>query len=184
MLIKRLKEIIRTSDKSENVFFSSDKNHINITVTDRNPFSTINNMMPSPEVIDYLYKASELSPLRLKLRIIFDAAVDKAKLQKVYTTYLSAALAIELKKLRRNTFTILLLLLAGAVIITLSFLLDSHFDKTFVEILSILGSFSIWEAADVGFFARHDIKKEIQQTLRLINAEWEQKNTIKNDPSF
>ena len=81
-----------------------------------------------------------------------------------------------LKELRAYTRKILGFLFFGAIVLVLSYFLEDRFQRVFYDSVNIIGGFSIWEAADLFFFARTEKRKELISIVKLLEAEWIQRD--------
>ncbi|MCR4707440.1 MAG: hypothetical protein K5746_05770 [Clostridiales bacterium] len=73
---------------------------------------------------------------------------------------------------RFNSLKMLYMVLIGVAFILLYLLLAyNQDDNLFLEILSVIGSFAMWEAANCFFLERMEIKKKLYDTAQLLTAE-------------
>lgn len=143
---------------------------LDVTVTSAELFSSVNEDLPSGEIIEYLYDISSSSTE--DLRVVLPASCSLDRVKKVYINYLSLAIKRDLREYRTIMIKILSFLLFGVVVLMLSYFLEGFQNRLIADTVNIIGGFAVWEAADVFFFAKSDKKKEILMKLRLLRADW------------
>ena len=90
----------------------------------------------------------------------------------VYLNYLSLAIKRDLKELKSIRFKIFGFLFFGIVVLILSYFLEGISARFVYDSVNIIGGFSIWEAADVFFFARSEKSRNMFVRLKLVRSEW------------
>ncbi len=165
---KTVKEIRRAKPVRNVLLYNDGK--LDVTVTSTELFSSINEDLPSSEIIDYLYEISSSSTE--ELRIVLPEVDNPERVRKVYSNYLSLAIKKDLREYRTIMVKILSFLIFGTAVLTLSYILEGFNERIFFDTVNIIGGFAIWEAAEVFFFARSEKKREILMKLRLLKAEW------------
>lgn len=160
---------IRSSRPIRDVLRYSD-GKLDVTVTSTELFSSVNEDLPSGEIIEYLYDISSSSTE--DLRVVLPASCNLDRVKKVYLNYLSLAIKRDLREYRTIMIKILSFLLFGVVVLMLSYFLEGFQNRLIADTVNIIGGFAVWEAADVFFFAKSDKKKEILMKLRLLRADW------------
>lgn len=166
---KAVKEI-RKAKPVRNVLAYND-GKLDVTITSAELFSSINQDLPSGEIIDYLYEISSSSTE--DLRIILPATSERERVRKVYLNYLSLAIKKDLREYRTIMIKIISFLVFGALVLTLSYILEGFNERIFYDTVNIIGGFAIWEAAEVFFFQRSEKKREMHMKLRLLKADWQ-----------
>ncbi|MGN1163465.1 MAG: hypothetical protein ACI4S4_01530 [Candidatus Ornithospirochaeta sp.] len=149
---------------------------LEVKVTGKELYSEINNALPSPDVMDYLFDISTHAERLSRLNIVLDDEVDLEKAKETYSDYITVMARKTLKELRAYTFKILGFLGFGAMVLILSYFLESRFGRVIYDSVNIIGGFSIWEAADLFFFARWEKRRELISVLRLLDASWSQRD--------
>lgn len=111
-----------------------------------NPFdpSTI-----SDDVISFIKDRTDTSHSGLTLSIISVSSIDTERLKKAFASYV----ILQRKKLdqerRRNRIQQLRLFLIGITFIACWLFVSSKTEGVWPEVLSIIGSFAVWEAAGI-----------------------------------
>ena len=143
---------------------------LNVTVTSSELFSSVNDDLPSPEIIDYLSEISSSSTD--DLRIVLPEECDTERVKRIYINYLSLSIKKDLREYRIIMTKILSFLIFGVAVLTVSYFLEGFQNRLIADTVNIIGGFAVWEAAEVFFFARSEKKKEMMTKLRLVKAEW------------
>lgn len=151
-------------------------NRLEVKVTRKELYSEINNNLPSPDVMDYLFDISTHTDRDIKLTVVVDDEVDFKRVKETYITYLLVLARKTLKELRVHTRKIIGFLLFGAAVLLLSYFLENTMNRVIYDSVNIIGGFSVWEAADLFFFARWDKRKELLSIVRLLEADWTQRD--------
>lgn len=143
---------------------------LDVTVTSEDLFASVNEDLPSGEIIEYLYDISSSSTE--EMRIVLPPSCSLERVKKVYINYLSLAIKRDLREYRTIMIKIISFLLFGVVVLLLSYFLEGLQNRLIADTVNIIGGFAVWEAADVFFFAKSDKKKDILMKLRLLRADW------------
>ncbi len=143
---------------------------LDVTVTSSELFSSVNEDLPSGEIVDYLYDISSSSTE--EMRVVLPSSCSLERVKKVYINYLSLAVKKDLREYRIIMTKIISFLIFGVVVLMLSYFLEGLQNRLIADTVNIIGGFAVWEAADVFFFAKSDKKKEILVKLRLLRADW------------
>ena len=149
---------------------------LEVKITGKDLYSDINSFLPSPDIIDYLFDISTHTDVLDKLSIVVDDEVDFKRAKETYITYLLVLAKKTLKELRVYTRKILGFLIFGGAVLVLSYFLEGRFQRVFFDSVNIIGGFSIWEAADLFFFARWEKRKELVSIVKLLEADWIQRD--------
>lgn len=149
---------------------------LEVKITGKELYSEINSELPSPDIIDYLFDISTHADITDKLMIVLDDEVDLKKAKETYITYLLLLAKKTLKEVRVYTRKIVGFLIFGAFVLVLSYFLEDKLQRVFFDTVNIIGGFSIWEAADLFFFARWEKRKELISIVRLLEADWMQRD--------
>lgn len=163
-----LKRIKKAKPDRDVLLFERGK--LNVRVTSSSLFSDINSDLPNSDIIDYLYDIA--SSTTDDLRMIFPKECDIERIKIVYLNYLSLAIKRDLKELKSIRFKILGFFFFGIIVLTLSYFLEGISARFVYDSVNIIGGFSIWEAADVFFFARSEKRREMFVRLRLVKSDW------------
>lgn len=148
--------------------------HINIKIHAEsdlyNPFdeskSTLNG-----DVVEYIANSLEKRKIQEKiiLSIKSDTPVDSERVRKAFQN-LIVEKKNQIKKQRKlNMLKQLRLLIIGVVFIALVIFLNNKLDPLLVELISIVGSFSVWEAANIWIVENPKIHWE-NRFLQYLNS--------------
>lgn len=120
------------------------------------------NQTISDDIISYIENKIEEIPIynSIEIDIKCDKIVDIENFSKSYQKYINKELKKKNKEIIFNKIRKILLLIIGIIFILLSFALSSKVETIITEIISIIGSFSIWEVADLVLLTGNDLKIE------------------------
>ena len=149
---------------------------LEVKITGKELYSEINNELPSPEIISYLFDISTHTDVKDKLTIVLDDEVDLNRAKETYFTYLLVLAKKTLKELRVYSRKIVGFLIFSAIVLVISYFLEGKLQRVFYDSVNIIGGFSIWEAADLFFFARWEKRKELISIVKLLEANWTQRD--------
>ena len=99
------------------------------------------------------------------------AAIDADHLRNVFNQHIEREFDKTVKETRINSLKQLRLLLIGVVFIAAGFFFSNYLDSIPVEILSIIGSFSVWEAANIWIVENPKLKLRNKLLTKLQEAE-------------
>lgn len=105
----------------------------------------------------------------LNLGIISDEPVDIERLKKAIDTYVQTEKRKLDFELRWNSLRQLRLFLIGIAFIALWLFASSKIKEIWLEVLSIIGSFAVWEAANIWVIDKPDIRIK-KRLLRLLGS--------------
>ena len=105
----------------------------------------------SNDLTEYLYEQLGNRELGEKLRIIFNcnSQIDEDRLNKAFNNFFDSWNKSTQKQIKTERATSLYLLLVGVVFVVAGIVLESHINTVIATIISTVGSFSIWEAANI-----------------------------------
>ena len=136
-----------------------------VKITGKELLSEINSSLPSQDIMEYLLSVSTYTDPQVRMRIVLDDEVDLEETRKIYSSYAFLMARKNSKELRAYTFKIISFVLFGALVLTLSYFMENTMKRVIADSVNIIGGFSIWEAADLFFFARQDKKKELMDKM-------------------
>lgn len=107
----------------------------------------------------------------LTLTIVSDAPVDTERMKRAVAVYVNEQRQKLALERRWNLFRQLRLFLIGVVFIALRFIVSSGTERIWLEVLSIIGSFAVWEATSIWLIKNPDtrIKKMLIRLLENID---------------
>lgn len=175
--IKNLKEVIeynknRHSDISDVIVNVNIDGNTNLF----NEFSPDEDKSINPEIINYMEEKAYEIPLKKHLIFNFKGKEigeeDKYKIRSAIKSRYCFKLSDKYSDLKSNLATSIILFMLGVLIIGLYFYLSLTLENPlFLEILTIVGSFSIWESVDYFVLQRSSIKREILDILQLLESD-------------
>ena len=111
---------------------------------------------------------------QIVIEIETEEPVDLAQFQTCYKNYLSTELTKVEKEMKYNQFRKIRFLFIGTVFIVLSALFQNQLHTIILELLSIIGSFAIWEMTNLILVGNRELKssklnlkRELQTKIRL-----------------
>ena len=116
----------------------------------------------SSDVISYIENKIENVPIynTLEIQIKCDEKINIEKFNNAFQKYISNEIEKRNKEIKFNKVRKFLLFIIGIIFIIISFALSSKTDSILTEITSIIGSFAIWEVADLVLLTGNDLKLE------------------------
>lgn len=152
---------------------------VNVTLKDDiyNPLGTDDNRDLNDEIYDYIETQTNIVPSEIPLKIRFHGDMNTEEQSKIkdamkkHYTLKSLDLSWDLAANFRKA---LLLIIFGVAMLALYFYFSFTSDRYFfTEILSIIGSFSLWEAADALLLERPGLKREVKNIEQNLNQKVE-----------
>lgn len=130
----------------------------------------------NPEIIDYIDRKVEIIDANIPVALCFHDSgmidTDKKKTEECLKEFYSIRMYGIRNDLRTNRKKYVLLALFGVVMLSIYFALDYALgDGLRTEIISIIGSFSLWEAADLFILERRELLSQMRSNLRLLEAD-------------
>ncbi len=130
-----------------------------------NPLSMGNQKEINPDIFDYIDQKADLIPMRYPLVIRFHskplAEEDKSQISHcIKEHYFSEIQDVDWDK-KKNNWLILLMSLIGVLFIVIYLICElTNSNMIIIEIMSIIGWFAIWEAANHFFVDRNELKRK------------------------
>ncbi len=127
----------------------------------------------SEDLISYINNKSEISSLKAKenIEIISNEKIDENKFIKAFENYCNDQLLLVKKQKRINGTKQIWMLIIGIIFIIFSLVLTGKINLLILEIISTIGSFSIWESANSWLLQSKAIKFNKLRVLKLKNSE-------------
>ena len=128
------------------------------------------------EIFEHIEYTANLLPTLVPLRVVFCGVEpdpqERERVRELYERHYKVAMRDKLRDRRRNTSKMLYMILVGVVFLAIYLILALNSeDNIFLEILSIIGSFSLWEAANCFLLERRDIQRELMAVAQFLTAE-------------
>ena len=127
----------------------------------------------SEDLITYMNNKEEVVPIKERetIELISSQKIDENKFKKAFEKYCNEQLMIIKKKKKINNTKQIWLLVLGIIFIIFSVALADKLNVIVLEIISTIGSFSIWESANSWLLESKVIKFEMLKVLKLKNSE-------------
>ena len=137
-----------------------------------NSFDKFNNTL-SDDVYSYINNRIEFTNItdKIEIKINSNEKIDSDHFIQVYNAYIDEQLKLAQKESKFNTTKQIWLLGIGILFIIFSLLFSEKINVIVLEIISTIGSFSIWESANSWLIERKIIKGKKIRLRRLKNAE-------------
>lgn len=125
----------------------------------------------SEDVVTFIAERFHEVDQEIILTVISDTPIDTARLKAAFAVYEDNRQK-QLKAERKiNIFRQIRLFLTGLVIITICLLVRTKIDGIWPEVLSIIGSFAIWEAASIWLVANPKLRLKKHLLKELLEIE-------------
>ena len=127
----------------------------------------------SDEVVSYIVRKYSEKNVRGShvIRIISDTPLDEERVRKNIRRYTEQEDGIVSRKQKSSSLKQLWLALIGVAFIAVWLILAANTENVIVEVLSIIGSFAIWEAANIWIVERPSMRLERLRLKRLMDTE-------------
>ena len=127
----------------------------------------------SEDLISYINNREEVTSIKEKedIEIISTKKIDKDKFKKSFQKYCDEQLILINRQQRINRTKQIGMLIVGIVFIIFSILLADKINIIILEIISTIGSFSIWESANSWLLQSKTIKFKKLKAMKLKNSE-------------
>lgn len=127
----------------------------------------------SEDLISYINNKEEVSSIKEKetIELISKEKIDEDKFKKAFEKYCNEQLMLIKRKQKINSTKQIWLLVLGIIFIIFSITLADKLNVIVLEIISTIGSFSIWESANSWLLQSKVIKFEKLKILRLKSCE-------------
>ena len=129
----------------------------------------------NPEIYDFIGQKANLLPALVPLRICFHGRVppeDQEQIRRLMTEHYSIELQDRMWDLRSNRHKLTGMVAVGVVFLSLYFFFALREDDgLFLELLSVIGSFALWEAADCFLLERRAITRDMMNIAQHMTQE-------------
>ena len=131
----------------------------------------------SEDLISYINNKSQVFSLRNNepIEIISFMKIDENKFNNAFQKYCNEQLLLVNRRQKLNTTKEIWLLLIGIIFIIFSITLTNKINVIILNIISTIGSFSIWEASNSWLLESKNIKFNKIKTMRLKDIKIEYK---------
>ena len=147
-----------------------------------NPFDKFEETL-SEDLISYINNKSEITSIKEKedIEIVYENKIDENKFKKCFEKYCDEQLILINRKQKINRTKQLGMLVVGIIFIIFSILLADKINIIILEIISTIGSFSIWESANSWLLQSKTIKFNKLRAMKLKNSEIKFENLEKSE---
>ena len=137
-----------------------------------NPFDKFEETL-SEDLISYINNKEEIISIKEKenIEIISTKKIDEDKFKKSFEKYCDEQLILINRQQKINRTKQIGMLIVGIIFIIFSILLTDKISIIILEIISTIGSFSIWESANSWLLQSKAIKFNKLRTMKLKNSE-------------
>ena len=129
----------------------------------------------NPEIYDFIGQKANLLPAQVPLRICFHGHVppeDQEQIRRLMAEHYSLELQDRMWDLRSNRHKLIGMVAVGVVFLSLYFFFAlQEDDGLFLELLSVIGSFALWEAADCFLLERRAITRDMMNIAQHMTQE-------------
>lgn len=147
--------------------------HVNVEEL-YHPMSLSGHRHMNLEIFDFIEQAANLLPSLVPIRLILHgvSGEDQPLVPGMIHKHYQAVMQDQIWDQRSNRYKMLLMTVIGVVFLGLYLTLALNRDDTlFLEIPSVIGSFSLWEAANCYLVERRDIKRQMRETAQFLTME-------------
>ena len=137
-----------------------------------NSFDKFNNSL-SDDVYSYINNKTDFSHITdtIKINISSKNKIDNKKFVNAYNKYINEQINLLKKESKFNTTKQIWLLCIGVLFIGFSLMLNDKINVILLEIISTIGSFSVWESANSFLIERKILAGRKLKLIKLKNAE-------------
>lgn len=128
----------------------------------------------SDDVISYLqrkYNDDSQAGRKMTIQIVSDQPVNEERVRSAFHDYVDHEYNSLVREQHRTRIRQLRLFLIGIFFIAIWLYFSMKKDNIFVEVLSIIGSFAVWEAADIWIVESPELRIRKRRTDRLHDTE-------------
>ncbi len=127
----------------------------------------------SEDLISYINNKEEIASIKEKenIEIISTKKIDENKFKKSFQKYCDEQLIVINRQQKINRTKQIGMLFVGIIFIIFSIILTDKINLIILEIISTIGSFSIWESANSWLLQSKAIKFNKLKAIKLKNSE-------------
>ena len=129
----------------------------------------------NPEIYDFIGQKANLLPALVPLRICFHGHVppeDQEQIRRLMAEHYSLELQDRMWDLRSNRHKLIGMVAVGVMFLSLYFFFALREDDgLFLELLSVIGSFALWEASDCFLLERRSIHRDMMNIAQHMTQE-------------
>lgn len=147
--------------------------HVNVQEL-YNPLSMGNMRQLNGDIFDYIEQSANLLPSMVPIRAVLHgvAEEDRKQVPDLFRLHYRLVAQDRLWDQRMNRWKMFYMTGVGLIfILAYLFFAFRQEDDLFLEILSVIGSFSLWEAANCFLIERREINKALNETAQFLTME-------------
>lgn len=132
----------------------------------------------NPEIYDFIERKADIIPAQIPLKIRFHGreigAPEQEKIRRLLAEHYTVMMHDKMWDSRSCARKLVGLSVVGVAFLSLYFFFAlSREDGLFLEILSVIGSFALWEAADCFILERREIHTQMLNTAQYLTQDVE-----------
>ena len=149
-----------------------EKKHVLLTIHEESElYNSFDESLLSGDVIEYLGERIKGTQGDVVLNIRSGCTLDEERVRKTFLNQCTDYLTMLEGDKKRNTIRQTIMFIIGIVFIFLWLLVSAVSEGVGAEVLSIIGSFAVWEAANIWIVDNPEIRLEELFLMRLKQAE-------------
>ena len=181
--IRERRSLVKLAEYIDEEFVEDGKVTIRVNVDELYRLMSMGNLRQlNGDIFDYVEHCVNLVPSLIPLRVVFYGVEEKDRehVPELFRLHYDAELQDHLWDLRMNLMRIISMAVLGVVFIVayLYFALARE-GTLFLELLSVIGSFALWDAVNCFVVERRNINHNLDDIAQFLTAEidFEDKNT-------
>lgn len=164
-----------TSESVREALANGDKINIHVQVeTLYNPLSIPSQRQMNDEIFTFIEESAKLLPSLVPIRIVMHGVPggERGKAPELMKNHYVAVLKDQLWDAANNMYKTILLLGGGILLISIYLAMALTRDGSLlIKVLKVIGSFSLWGAADSFLIERRAIKRRMMKTAQFLTME-------------
>ena len=139
-----------------------------------NPLSVSGSRRLNSDLFDFVEESANLLPSLVPIRVVLHGvdAEDREKVSDLFRMHYRAAAQEQIREQRMNRLKMICMTAVGIVfILAYLFFGQRQEDSLFLEVLSVIGSFSLWEAVNCFLVECRSIQRALYKTAQFLTAE-------------
>ena len=173
--IRERRSIVKLAEYIDEEFVEDGKVTVHVNVDELyRPMSMGNLRQLNPDIFEYVEHCVSLVPSLIPLRVVFHGVdkEDREKVPELFRLHYDAQLQEHLWDLRMNRLRMMCMGVLGvAFIVAYLYFALAREGTLFLELLSVVGSFALWDAVNCFVVERRTIHKILDETAQFLTAE-------------
>lgn len=187
-IVRKERNLRKVADRFSREDFRDGRAVIDVDLSDSplyTPLSYGKQKQLSADIFEHIEQCANLLPYLVPLKVVFHNGLSRAEeqddIRHQYRHHYSLVMQDGLWDQRQNTQRMIYMILIGVAFLTLYlFLALNREDDLFLELLSVIGSFSLWEAANCFLVERRNIRGKLMDTAQFMDAMIEFTDDVKS----